>query len=531
MPLTQISRSADQRDQRVAGELDHPLGAAHLAGGGVEQRRRDADDRHRDKRLQQRRGKRQHDAAPPGLLVGDEIGRDHRLAVTGTGGVEDAVDERHAEQRPDRAAVGLGGADDARHVAIELGLLGEHPADDAVGRRRRGRRARRAERRCACASAASSAPQPASNDAAAASKHERDRRRALRQSWSGTFHRYLVGERRPVAVLRNLPARRDFRQPLRHLLGHLLRLADVELAARRRADPAHRRPSRRARNRRSSSDRTPRASSDLRLHRRLQRQQEVQRQHRVLGIEFEMVVDRIDERRPSCRSALAKVKKSYSFSDSTLTWASGCNSSRVNSPFFLLLQALGGEGRIHVVEGPGMAHADHRAVRRHRPPRSSSSPRRGDARRRRRRDQQAGQRGSENVGKMRFMTARNIAWTGAEWRPYRFNVMQVPNSSGTAAPEAAGAGRMPATATCTSTTAARFPPPRPQARDAAGRRRGGLPAAAAAIGTSRTVVVTPAAYHTDNAVTLDAIAQLGRAGARRRGGASDRHRRRAQAHG
>ena len=47
----------------------------------------------------------------------------------------------------------------------------------------------------------------------------------------------------------------------------------------------------------------------------------------------------------------------------------------------------------------------------------------------------------------------------------------------------------------------------------------------------RIVVVTPAAYCTDNDVTLDAIAQLGAAGARRRGGASDRHRRRAQAHG
>ena len=32
--------------------------------------------------------------------------------------------------------------------------------------------------------------------------------------------------------------------------------------------------------------------------------------------------------------ALAKVKKSYSFSDSTLTLASGCNSCGVNSPFF-----------------------------------------------------------------------------------------------------------------------------------------------------------------------------------------------------
>src|SRR5262249_36284684 len=35
---------ADQRDQCVAHKLDHPLGAAHLARGGVEQGRRDADD-------------------------------------------------------------------------------------------------------------------------------------------------------------------------------------------------------------------------------------------------------------------------------------------------------------------------------------------------------------------------------------------------------------------------------------------------------------------------------------------------------
>jgi hypothetical protein len=39
-----------------------------------------------------------------------EIGRDHRLAVARPGGVEDAVDEGDAKQRPHRAAVGLGGA-------------------------------------------------------------------------------------------------------------------------------------------------------------------------------------------------------------------------------------------------------------------------------------------------------------------------------------------------------------------------------------------------------------------------------------
>src|SRR5690349_9319164 len=72
---------ADQRDQGVAHQLDDALGIAHLPGGGVEQGRGDADDRDGNQRLKQRRGKRQHDAAPPGFLVCDQIGRDHRLAV------------------------------------------------------------------------------------------------------------------------------------------------------------------------------------------------------------------------------------------------------------------------------------------------------------------------------------------------------------------------------------------------------------------------------------------------------------------
>ena len=45
---------------------------------------------------------REHDAALPGLLVGDEIGRDHRLAVAGAGGVEHPVGEREAHQQPRR---------------------------------------------------------------------------------------------------------------------------------------------------------------------------------------------------------------------------------------------------------------------------------------------------------------------------------------------------------------------------------------------------------------------------------------------
>ena len=122
-PCTQSSRSADEHDQRVAGDLDRPHGVAHRLRGRAEQHRGDANDRDRDERLQQRRGERQHDAAPPGFLVGDEIGRDHRLAVAGTGGMENAVDERDAHQPPHRAAVGLGGADEAGQCAVELACL------------------------------------------------------------------------------------------------------------------------------------------------------------------------------------------------------------------------------------------------------------------------------------------------------------------------------------------------------------------------------------------------------------------------
>ena len=86
--------------------------------------------------------------------------------------------------------------------------------------------------------------------------------------------------------------------------------------------------------------------------------------------------------------------------------------------------------------------------------------------------------------------------------------MPSPQFSGTAGPSSRRR-RTPATATCTSTTAAGF--------RRRGRSRGCSRTPPCAeyrlfqqrIGTSRTVVVTPAAYATDNAVTLDAIAQLG----------------------
>jgi predicted TIM-barrel fold metal-dependent hydrolase len=89
------------------------------------------------------------------------------------------------------------------------------------------------------------------------------------------------------------------------------------------------------------------------------------------------------------------------------------------------------------------------------------------------------------------------------------NSLQVPHSSGTAAPKL----KLPANA-CDCHMhiydAARFPPLRPGARMQPDAAVADYRLLQQRIGTSRTVVVQPAAYHTDNDVTLDAIAQLGR---------------------
>src|SRR5216684_1664166 len=139
-PFHPQQAQADQDDQRVADDLDDVDRASHGCRGRVQQRGRDPDHRHRDQRLQQRGGERQCHAAPPGLLVGDKVGRDHRLAVAWTGGMEDAVEERQSEQAPGGAAVGLGGANEAGELAVELRLLGEDEAEHAADRRRRRRR-------------------------------------------------------------------------------------------------------------------------------------------------------------------------------------------------------------------------------------------------------------------------------------------------------------------------------------------------------------------------------------------------------
>ena len=192
--------------------------------------------RDRDQRLQERRGEGQDDAAPPGLLIGDEIGRDHRLAVARAGGVKDPVGESESRTAPDRAAVGLRAADGAGEHAVEFGLLGEQPAGEAVGGRRRAARRAVARRRAFCASASSSAP----SATARRPRRAAPRRRATAARSSRAFHRDLVGELRAEIARRRQVVEEGSRQGLPRRRVSPGR-ATVELAgcrARRRASPA-----------------------------------------------------------------------------------------------------------------------------------------------------------------------------------------------------------------------------------------------------------------------------------------------------
>ncbi len=88
--------------------------------------------------------------------------------------------------------------------------------------------------------------------------------------------------------------------------------------------------------------------------------------------------------------------------------------------------------------------------------------------------------------------------------------MQVPHSAGTARPKLVAPDQ---SCDCHMHVydGERFPPLRPGSRMQPNARTADYRLLQQRIGTRRTVIVTPAAYVTDNAVTLDAIAALGNA--------------------
>jgi predicted TIM-barrel fold metal-dependent hydrolase len=112
------------------------------------------------------------------------------------------------------------------------------------------------------------------------------------------------------------------------------------------------------------------------------------------------------------------------------------------------------------------------------------------------------------IDRRRFLAGAAALMASASWRIGEGRAQQaVPNSAGTAPPKL----KVPANACDCHMHASdpvRFPPPKP-ARVQGDGTIANYRLLQKRLGTSRVIVVTPAAYLTDNAVTLDAVAQLG----------------------
>src|SRR6185295_18606128 len=128
----------DQQNERVADDFDHAHGITHDLRRGAKESRDDPNDGDCGKRLQNGGCKREHNAAPPGLVVRHQIGRDHRLAVARSRGMKDTIEKGDAEQGVGSTPVRLGGANEPRQHPIKFGLLCKNPAGEAAnfGRRR-----------------------------------------------------------------------------------------------------------------------------------------------------------------------------------------------------------------------------------------------------------------------------------------------------------------------------------------------------------------------------------------------------------
>ena len=125
-------RRAENRYSGIAHDLDRIRGGCHPRRRRLEDDGAYADDRHRAQALQKRRAKRDHQASPQGALVGKHIGGNHRLAVTGTGGMKNSVAETESDESPGGAAAEFRGSDRGAEQTVKPRFLGQDPAHNAL---------------------------------------------------------------------------------------------------------------------------------------------------------------------------------------------------------------------------------------------------------------------------------------------------------------------------------------------------------------------------------------------------------------
>ena len=96
---------SEQGDERIGGDFERVGRVGHRHRGAAQHVPADSDQRERRHSLQQRRDEGQQDSPAQLHLIGEHVGRDHRLAVAGAGGVEHPVGKGQADQERQRRAI------------------------------------------------------------------------------------------------------------------------------------------------------------------------------------------------------------------------------------------------------------------------------------------------------------------------------------------------------------------------------------------------------------------------------------------
>ena len=125
--------ATQERHSGIADLLDHGGAVAHADRGRVKHQRQQAHQRHGNGSLQQGCHEREDDAAPQSPFVRHHVRGENRLAVTGAGGMQHAVDEAEAPEPPEAGGIGPAGPDGNGERSFEEALLGQDPAHEAGG--------------------------------------------------------------------------------------------------------------------------------------------------------------------------------------------------------------------------------------------------------------------------------------------------------------------------------------------------------------------------------------------------------------
>ena len=122
--------ASEQHDEHVRTNLEPESRQSHRYAGHVQDHRRDENQCDGSAGLGERGDEGEDDAVAEGLSRREQIRRNHRLAMTRTSRMDDAIEEGKRQQSPHGGAVVTDGADSRGHMLVEIDLHRNERAGD-----------------------------------------------------------------------------------------------------------------------------------------------------------------------------------------------------------------------------------------------------------------------------------------------------------------------------------------------------------------------------------------------------------------